>query len=91
MNENVFLGIDTSNYTTSIAVSSYDGKIINNIKFPLPVKLGERGLRQSDAVFARAGSGNAVRRLRDPDRRQDQSIKENFCYVDRDRWYQLGG
>ena len=46
-----FLGIDTSNYTTSAAV--YDdetGKIIQNKKF-LPVKAGECGLRQSDAVF----------------------------------------
>ncbi len=44
-----FLGIDTSNYTTSFAF--YDGeKIIQNKKL-LPVKEGERGIRQSDAVF----------------------------------------
>lgn len=49
--EKLFLGIDTSNYTTSVAVSDYDGNIIANLKKPLPVKEGERGLRQSDAVF----------------------------------------
>lgn len=47
----VFLGIDTSNYTTSVAVCDADGKVIANIKRLLPVKKGERGLRQSDAVF----------------------------------------
>ena len=48
----LFCGIDTSNYTTSAALCDEDGKIIANIKIPLPVKSGERGLRQSDAVFA---------------------------------------
>lgn len=47
-----FVGIDTSNYTTSAAVCSMDGQILANIKEPLPVKAGECGLRQSDAVFA---------------------------------------
>ena len=47
-----FVGFDTSNYTTSIAVADESGKIIANLKAPLPVKAGERGLRQSDAVFA---------------------------------------
>lgn len=46
-----FVGFDTSNYTTSIAVATYDGRIVANLKIPLPVKGGERGLRQSDAVF----------------------------------------
>lgn len=45
------LGIDTSNYTTSCAVyNSENGKVISHKKL-LPVKNGERGLRQSDAVF----------------------------------------
>lgn len=47
----IYLGIDTSNYTTSIAVIDGSGKLIANIKKLLPVKAGERGLRQSDAVF----------------------------------------
>ncbi|MBQ8311141.1 MAG: peptidase M22 [Clostridia bacterium] len=47
-----FVGIDTSNYTTSAALCTADGRVIANIKAPLPVKEGECGLRQSDAVFA---------------------------------------
>lgn len=48
----VVLGIDTSNYTTSCAVCDLNGTILANYKILLPVKEGERGLRQSDAVFA---------------------------------------
>lgn len=48
----LFLGIDTSNYTTSAALCDRDGKVILNLKKLLPVKEGERGLRQSDALFA---------------------------------------
>ena len=47
-----YVGIDTSNYTTSLAIATVQGEIIANLKAPLPVKVGERGLRQSDAVFA---------------------------------------
>ena len=46
----LYLGIDTSNYTTSAA--AFDGdRVLENRKKLLPVKPGERGLRQSDAVF----------------------------------------
>lgn len=45
------LGIDTSNYTTSVAVC-VDGVITENIKVPLAVRKGGLGLRQSDAVFS---------------------------------------
>jgi len=51
-NDGVVIGIDTSNYTTSVALLDTDGRLIANIKEPLPVKTGERGLRQSDALFA---------------------------------------
>ena len=44
------IGIDTSNYTTSIAF--FDGTEGENCSKLLPVKPGELGLRQSDAVFA---------------------------------------
>jgi len=47
-----YIGIDTSNYTTSVAVVNGAGEVLANLKAPLPVKAGERGLRQSDAVFA---------------------------------------
>lgn len=51
MSEKIFIGIDTSNYTTSCAFCNENGKIIENFKILLPVKNGENGLRQSDAVF----------------------------------------
>ena len=44
------IGIDTSNYTTSIAF--FDGASGENCSRLLPVKTGDLGLRQSDAVFA---------------------------------------
>lgn len=46
-----YLGIDTSNYTTSAAIFDSDNSIFFQEKMPLPVKSGEKGLRQSDAVF----------------------------------------
>ncbi len=52
MRSPVFVGIDTSNYTTSAAVVSDEGEVLANLKRPLPVRSGECGLRQSDAVFA---------------------------------------
>ena len=44
------IGIDTSNYTTSIAF--FDGEGGENCSRLLPVRQGELGLRQSDVVFA---------------------------------------
>ena len=44
-----YLGLDTSNYTTSSAIYSND--VVVQSKKLLPVKEGEKGLRQSDAVF----------------------------------------
>ncbi|MBO4979039.1 MAG: peptidase M22 [Clostridia bacterium] len=51
MREPCFVGIDTSNYTTSLAFCTKGGETVANLKLPLAVKAGERGLRQSDAVF----------------------------------------
>lgn len=44
------LGIDTSNYTTSIAVVDGDELVLDKREL-LNVKTGERGLRQSEALF----------------------------------------
>ena len=52
MIKDCFIGIDTSNYTTSLAICDIDGNILLNYKKILDVDAGERGLRQSDAVFA---------------------------------------
>ena len=45
------LGIDTSNYTTSAAIYDTEKDGIVQCKMMLPVKPGEKGIRQSDAVF----------------------------------------
>lgn len=46
------VGFDTSNYRTSVAAVTLSGHILVNYRELLPVPDGERGLRQSDAVFA---------------------------------------
>ena len=46
-----YLGFDTSNYTTSAALFFPEENRVVQKKLLLPVKKGERGLRQSDAVF----------------------------------------
>lgn len=46
-----YLGFDTSNYTTSAALYYPEENRIVHRKKLLPVKEGEKGLRQSDAVF----------------------------------------
>ena len=45
------LGIDTSNYTTSVCLYGYENGLAVPLKKLLPVKKGQLGLRQSDAVF----------------------------------------
>ena len=71
----LFCGIDTSNYTTSAALCDRDGKIIANIKRPLPVSEGERGLRQSDAVFAH------IKNLPEVMSELAQKINQEVCAV----------
>lgn len=46
-----FLGLDTSNYTTSCALLDTESGQVRQAKKLLPVKAGMAGLRQSDAVF----------------------------------------
>jgi len=47
----VLLGIDTSNYRTSLCLVGEDGQIVAEAKRLLQVKEGKRGLQQSEAVF----------------------------------------
>jgi len=49
--KDLVLGIDTSNYTTSLAITDINGAIAADIRKILTVKQGERGLRQSHALF----------------------------------------
>ena len=46
-----FLGLDTSNYTTSAALYDADTDTMHLSRRLLPVREGQLGLRQSDAVF----------------------------------------
>ncbi len=46
------LGLDTSAYTTSLALVDQDENLIFDRRAPLAVKAGSLGLRQSEAVFA---------------------------------------
>lgn len=47
----IYLGIDTSCYTTSIAAIDENGQFIMDKRIPLEVDEGKKGLRQSDMVF----------------------------------------
>jgi N6-L-threonylcarbamoyladenine synthase len=46
-----FLGLDTSCYTTSLAVLDETGGLVADRRQALQVKEGEKGLRQSEALF----------------------------------------
>ncbi len=46
-----YIGIDTSNYTTSVCLFDSDSNTVIQKRKLLPVSKGELGLRQSDAVF----------------------------------------
>ena len=63
----VVIGLDTSCYTTSAAAVTVDGQVIASCRKLLPVAEGERGLRQSEAVFIH------VRQL--PERMEELSEK----------------
>ncbi len=45
------LGIDTSCYTTSVAIVNDKGELVSDIRMPLPVPPGQRGLQQATAIF----------------------------------------
>lgn len=65
----VVIGFDTSNYRTSVAAVTLDGEILVNHRELLPVSDGERGLRQSDAVFAH------IRQLRNCEAKLREALK----------------
>ncbi len=59
-----YLGLDTSNYTSSVALYNSQTRQVIQQKKLLPVKQGTLGLRQSDAVFAHVKQlGALVREL----------------------------
>ncbi len=86
-----FLGLDTSNYTTSAAV--WEDGCIRQEKQLLPVRPGEMGLRQSDAVFHHtrqlpevlerllAGSPGGFRAVAASDRPQQKDGSYMPCFL----------
>jgi len=46
-----YIGIDTSAYTTSLAIVDKKENLIKEAREPIKVKEGKRGIRQSEAVF----------------------------------------
>lgn len=50
-NKSYHIGIDTSAYTTSIAIIDSDFNVVKNLKYMLKVENGKKGLRQQEAVF----------------------------------------
>lgn len=51
MEKDLILGIDTSNYTTSVALADRTGACPADLRKLLRVEPGKKGLRQSDALF----------------------------------------
>lgn len=51
MKNKIFMGIDTSNYTTSVAFVNEEGEVLSEHRKLLKVAEGQRGLRQSDAFY----------------------------------------
>ena len=51
MSQRVYLGIDTSCYTTSVAALAEDGSLLGEARQILSVKPGRCGLQQSEMVF----------------------------------------
>lgn len=51
LEKDLVLGIDTSNYTTSLGLTDKYGDIVVDFRKSLIVKQGEKGLRQSYALF----------------------------------------
>ncbi len=76
------LGVDTSNYKTSVAVVAEGGEILFSRQEFLEVKKGERGLRQSEALFQHVNKlpGAIASAL------SDREIRENIgCIAVSDR------
>ena len=74
----LFLGIDTSNYTTSAALYDSESKTVIQRKKLLPVKEGQLGLRQSDAVFHHTAQLHSLfeELVKDVDTRLQDKINE---------------
>lgn len=52
----IYLGIDTSCYTTSLAAVGETGLLLSDCRKPLRVPMGQRGLRQSEGFYQHINS-----------------------------------
>jgi N6-L-threonylcarbamoyladenine synthase len=50
-NRKYIVGVDTSNYTTSVAAVDQNGHILFDQRMPIEVREGEKGIRQNEALF----------------------------------------
>ncbi|GAV25658.1 glycoprotease [Carboxydothermus islandicus] len=75
--EGIFLGFDTSNYTTSFAAVDGEGRLIFDLREILPVPDGEVGLRQREVVFLH------LRHLK-------EMLQEGFNKISRDQVRGIG-
>lgn len=75
---NCCLGIDTSNYKTSAAVTDTDGRVIFDCRRFLKVKKGMRGLRQSEALFQHV---NALPEIISQVKTAEPGIWKRICCV----------
>ncbi len=60
----LFLGLDTSAYTTSLAIIDNEEKLVLDRRITIPVKDNNLGIRQSDAVFKHI---NNISKIIEPD------------------------
>ena len=76
----LFLGIDTSNYTTSVALFDSETGEMRQNKRLLPVREGQLGLRQSDAVFHHTAQLHALfcESIKEIDPRQIAAVGASF-------------
>jgi N6-L-threonylcarbamoyladenine synthase len=82
MTNSYILGIDTSNYKTSLAVVDSDNNIVCDVREYLRVKQGEKGLRQSDALFQHI---RQIPQLTHQLRQEFQGGLQLICYSGRPR------
>ena len=70
----LYLGIDTSSYTTSVAVVDQAGSLLADVRRVLKVKKGEKGLRQQEALFQHLENLSALIESLDVDFRSIEAI-----------------
>ncbi len=81
MNDELFIGVDTSCYTTSVSCVNASGSVIADNRCVLSVKKGMNGLRQNDAVFQHVRNLSEIsdKTLRDIDTSKIKAVGVSEC------------